>query len=152
MTSFPSSTSWAQAMVGYLWSGGTGQSRLLLHGKSGTDAAGKLMTTQYNDVAHFRDLGAVASPTQWFLDRDAGRWLCIEGHIRLNRPGYSDGVFEFWVNGNVEGRKTGLNWVGSYTTYGMNALFIENYWNTGSPKAQNRYFDNLIVSIRPIGC
>jgi hypothetical protein len=31
-------------------------------------------------------------------------------------------------------------------------VFFENYWNTGSPKLQERYFDNIVVSTQPIGC
>ena len=36
--------------------------------------------------------------------------------------------------------------------YGINTLFIENYWNAGSPRAQSRYIDNVVVSTEPIGC
>ena len=56
------------------------------------------------------------------------------------------------VNGTLDARETGLNWVGSYSAYGINAVFFENYWNTGSPVAQERYFDNLVVSTQRIGC
>jgi len=45
-----------------------------------------------------------------------------------------------------------LNFVDSYTDYGINAIFIENYWNSGSPKEQQRYFDNFVVSTKRIGC
>jgi hypothetical protein len=31
-------------------------------------------------------------------------------------------------------------------------VFVENYWNTGSPVAQERYLDNLVVSTQRIGC
>ena len=34
----------------------------------------------------------------------------------------------------------------------INTLFLENYWNDGSPQDQYRYFDNLVVSTQPIGC
>ena len=48
--------------------------------------------------------------------------------------------------------RSGLNWVGSYAAYGINAVFIENYWNAGSPVVQERYLDNFVVSRARIGC
>src|SRR2546422_743640 len=81
-----------------------------------------------------------------------GQWYCVEAHAQLNDAGSSNGVFEFWINGNLDARETGLNWVGSYSAYAINALFFENYWNTGSPAAQERYFDNIVISTQRIGC
>ncbi len=72
--------------------------------------------------------------------------------MRLNDPGLSNGVQEFWIDGNLEARRDGLNFVGSYMGYGINAIFIENYWNSGSVKEQERYFDNFVVSTERIGC
>ena len=62
------------------------------------------------------------------------------------------GVQEFWINGHLEARRTDLNFVDAYTDYGINAVFIENYWNAGSIKKQERYFDNFVVSTERIGC
>ena len=31
------------------------------------------------------------------------------------------------------------------------SIFIENYWNSGSVRLQERYFDNIVVSTEPIG-
>jgi len=45
-----------------------------------------------------------------------------------------------------------LNWVGNYSAYGINAVFIENYWNKGAPVVQERYLDNFVVSRARIGC
>src|SRR5690606_16146937 len=39
-----------------------------------------------------------------------------------------------------------------YSAYGINALLLENYWNNGSPRQQERYFDNLVVSTQRVGC
>lgn len=154
LTSFASSTTWAQAMAAHLWSGGRGASRdrLVLDPASGTDPAGTLRTTTYNDVARFRWLGAAAGRTPVFADSTAGRWFCIEAHVRLNTPGRHDGVFEVWVDGRPEAARRDLDWVGTATGYGLNALFIENYWNRGAPRSQARVFDNLVVATVPIGC
>ena len=145
---------WSQAVFAHVWSGepGPNQDYLMLDPASGTDAAGVLQTTQYNDFAHMRWLGAVRSATPIFDAAHVGQWRCIEAHTRLNDAGQSNGVFELWIDGALEARETGMNWVGAYGDYGINAVFFENYWNAGSPQAQERYFDNIIVSTQPIGC
>ena len=61
-------------------------------------------------------------------------------------------MFELWIDGRAEASNTTLNWVGAYDDYGINVVFFENYWNAGSPKAQNRYLDNIVISTQRIGC
>ena len=56
------------------------------------------------------------------------------------------------MNGRLDAQRTGLNWVGGYQDYGINAVLVENYWNNGSPVVQERYLDNLVVSTQRIGC
>jgi hypothetical protein len=29
---------------------------------------------------------------------------------------------------------------------------LENYWNNGAPRNEDRYIDNFVVSTQPIGC
>jgi hypothetical protein len=81
-----------------------------------------------------------------------GQWHCVEAHVRLNDAGQANGVFEAWIDGAVDAQKTGIDWVGAYSAYGINAVFVENYWNNGAPRAQERYFDNFVVSTQRIGC
>jgi len=142
---------WAEAAFGHVWSGGTGNNHLVLDPASGTDTAGNLVTTHYNDFPNMRWLGYVRSDTPVFDSAHAGTWHCIETHMKLNDAGVANGLFELWINGQLEARKTNLNWVGSYNAYGINAVFIENYWGDGSPTTQERYFDNFVISTRPIG-
>ena len=33
----------------------------------------------------------------------------------------------------------------------MNAIFLEAYWNEGSPREQYRWYDDFVVSTEPIG-
>lgn len=149
------SARWAQAMGAPVWSGsGSGPDRehLVIDPFSGTDPAGALITTTYNDFPHLRWLGAARSVTPVFDSRHAGRWYCIEAHVRLNDAGQSNGVFELWIDDWLEASRTGLDLVGSFGDYGLNTLFLENYWNAGSPASQSRYLDNLVVSTRRIGC
>ena len=152
-------SNWSQAMIAHVWSGassrnGTNQSRyyLQLDPASGTDEQGNLRTTIYNDFDNLRWLGLVQGATPLFDSGHVGEWYCVEIHVKLNGAGQSNGVFEFWLNDELEARKTGLNWLGAYSEYGLNAIMFENYWNSGSPRIQERYFDNIVVSTQRVGC
>ena len=147
------SAGWAQSMIAHVWSGTKANvAYLYIDPASGTDAAGVLKTTKYNDFPNLRWLGAVKATSPSFTAEKAGQWLCIEAHARLNTAGASDGVFELWIDGAQAAQRTGLNWVGSFSEYGINAVFLENYWNSRSPKIQERYFDNFVISTERIGC
>lgn len=152
------SSNWAQAMGAPVWSGGAGKSPgasanyLVIDPYSGTDPAGAIRTTTYNDFPHLRWLGAVRGATPIFDQSHVGRWYCVEAHVRLNDPNRSNGVFEMWIDDYLEARHNDLNWVGNFADYGLNTVFLENYWNTGSPVDQNRYMDNFVVSTQRIGC
>ena len=81
-----------------------------------------------------RWLGKTQGNTPIFNSDHAGEWICIEVHVKLNDPGQANGVHEIWVNGQLEASRSDLNFVGSYTDYGINYLAFENYWNGGSGK------------------
>ena len=72
--------------------------------------------------------------------------------MKLNTPGNSDGEFTFWIDGQQQAQRTGLNWRGNYTAYGINTIMLEGWTNGGAPQDQNRYFDNFVVSTSKIGC
>jgi hypothetical protein len=110
------------------------------------------VTTKYNDFDNLRWLGPIASNTPIFDAAHVGEWYCIEARARLNDAGQSNGVFQLWIDGDLEAEQVGMNWVGSYSDYGINAVYLENYWNDGSPVSQERYMDNFVVSTQPVGC
>jgi hypothetical protein len=148
-------TDWAQAMMAHVWSGIISEGepyRLGITPATTVDRSGRVLGTEYNDFAHFQWLGTVWSRTPIFDQAHVGKWYCIEAHARLNDPDRSNGIFELWINGALEARKDGLSWQGTYSEYGINTVFLENYWNDGAPQPQERYFDNFIVSTQPIGC
>jgi hypothetical protein len=147
-----SGSNWSQAAIAHVWSGGEGANYLVLDPASGTDAAGNLKTTKYNDFDNLRWLGVRRGVTPLFDPGHVGEWYCVEAHMKLNDPGQANGVFEFWIDGNREAGSTTLNWLGTYDAYGINAVFLENFWNDGSPTAQTRWFDNFVVSRQRIGC
>lgn len=150
--SMSSRTSWAESMIAHVWSGGSNHNYITIDPASGTDTQGNLRTTKYNDFDNLRWLGAQTGRTPIFDRNHVGEWYCVEVRARLNDPGQSNGVFEYWINGEREARREGLNWVGSFDAYGINVILLENYWNNGSPQAQERYIDNFVVSTRRIGC
>lgn len=151
-TSFVSSSSWAQSMIAHVWSGGSGHNYLKLDPASGTDTQGNLRSTTYNDFANLRWLGDQTGRTPLFDRAHVNQWYCVEAHVRLNDAGQANGTFEFWINDQLEARKEGMNWVGAYDAYGINAILFDNYWNDGAPQTQERYFDNIVVSTQRIGC
>lgn len=148
---------WAQGLIGHLWSGSRGNNNyLVMDPASGIDAQGNLLSTAYNDFRHLRWLGNQTGKTDLFSSANAGRWFCVEGHIKLNTPGLSDGIFEFWINDTLQASRKDLNWHGRWNTqantYKINVIMLENYWNNGSPVKQERYFDNFVISTNRIGC
>ena len=152
---FASPASFAQAMIAHVWSGDDDsnyENVLALDPARGTDANGILRTTGYNDFANLSFLGIANGTVNLFAPSNVGIWHCIEARARLNDAGMNNGVTELWIDGVMDASRSGLNFLGSFDTYGLNAIYLENYWNAGSPAAQERYFDNFVVSTSRIGC
>lgn len=146
------SKGWAQAMIAHVWAPGQMLDHLAIEAASAVGSGGRLTSEHYNDFTHLVFLPRTWSKTPIFDRAHLGKWHCIEAHARLNDPGRSNGVFELWINERLEARQTGLGWMGSFREYGINAVYLENYWNEGAPQPQERDFDNLVVSTAPIGC
>ncbi|MES2824868.1 MAG: hypothetical protein V4732_14785 [Pseudomonadota bacterium] len=143
------SKNWAQAAIGHLWEGNLLSIGLdPVSGVSGST----VVTTGWNDFPHMKWLGKADGSIQIYANENREKWYCIELHMKLNTPGSADGIFEFWINESLQANKSNLNWRGSYTTYGINALTLEGWTNGGAKQTQNRYFDNFVVSTRKIGC
>jgi hypothetical protein len=143
-------SNWSQAMIAHVW-GGSGNV-LTLDPASGVDATGRLATHQYNDFAHLTWLGNKPEGTYpIFATEESGKWVCVEAAAKLNTPGLSDGTFYLWIDGRLDTYRENLNWRGTWDERGINAVFLENYWNSGSPVKQARYFDEFVVSTKPIG-
>ena len=149
-------SNWAQGMIAHIWSAGTDNEFLVIDPASGIDAEGNLVSTSYNDFANFRWLGAKVGNIDLFSTENSGKWYCIEAHAKINTIGANDGIFEFWINDTLQAGSYNLNWHGDWNAdslnYFINAIFIENYWNSGSPVAQERYLDNFVISTDRIGC
>lgn len=151
-TSFVS-VDWSQAMIAHLWSNDTdGNNNYLRSDPASCVSGSTVQCVGYNDFSHLVWLGAKNGTTAIFASPNAGTWNCIEAHVKLNDAGLSNGVEEFWIDGHLEASSTNLNFIGTYSAYGINAILFENYINNGSPQAQSRYWDNIVVSTQRIGC
>ena len=147
LTSFAYSN-WGQAMVAHLWS----QDLHLLGDPVSCVTGGTVDCMTYNDFGNFQWIGWIPGVTDIFSAAESGVWKCVEGHVTLNTPGNADGVFEFWIDGNYENGRSDLDWVGTWTDYGINLISIENYWNSGAVAELYRWIDDIVIAESPIGC
>ncbi len=149
-------SNWAQGMIAHIWSAGADNEFLAMDPASGIDEQGNLVSTSYNDFANFRWLGLKVGNIDMFSTENSGKWYCIEAHAKINTSGINNGIFEFWINDTLQGGTYNLNWHGDWNddslNLNINAIFIENYWNNGSPVLQERYLDNFVISTQAIGC
>jgi hypothetical protein len=138
-------------MIAHVWSDQS-DNNFLMSDPVSCVAGSTVQCVGYNDFAHFTWLGGTRGTTAVFASPNLGTWKCIEHHVKLNDASQSNGVSEFWIDDHLEVSRTGLNFVGSYSAFGINAIFFENYINNGSPQAQSRYWDNIVVSTQRVGC
>jgi hypothetical protein len=139
---------WRQAMIAHVWSSGEA---LTLDPASGV-RAGQVVTTKYNDFDNLKWLGnRPASQFKLHSTQESGRWICVETRAKLNTPGDRDGLNQLWIDSHLEAERRDLDWRGSYAVHGINAVFLEAYWNRGSPVDQSRWIDNFVISTTPIG-
>ena len=152
------SKNWQQGFIAHLWSGGRAPDNnyLVMDPASGISEEGELVSRKYNDFQNLRWLGNQRGVFDLFSPENAGKWHCIVAHVKLNTPGKSDGIFEYWINDTLQAARYDLNWHADWNnkpdSYMINAIFFENYWNKGSVKDQERYFDNILISTAPIKC
>jgi hypothetical protein len=142
-------SNWGQAMIAHLWSG----KNLTLMGDPASCVSGSTVNCNtYNDFANLKWIGQLPGKTQIFAKADSGNWRCVEGHVKLNSLGKKDGVFRFWIDGALENSRSDLDWRGSWSSYGLNLLSVENYWNSGATANLKRWIDDIAVATTRIGC
>lgn len=139
---------WNQAMILHVWSSGEA---LTLDPASGV-RGDAVVTTRYNDFPRLKWLGN--KPVSQFpisSTAEAGWWVCVEARAKLNTPGQADGVAQLWIDGRLAAQRENMNFRGGYDGHGINAVFLESYWNSGSPVTQRRWYDNFVIATEPIG-
>jgi len=162
-TSFVSSN-WTQAMISHWWGAGTPENLLAVDPASGVCQGGvypagspvctnnTVITNGWNDFNGLYWLGSDNGSDNIMGPAAADTWRCVEGYVKLNTPGNSDGVQTLWIDGVQEANKTELNFMGTYSDYGINVFRLENYMNEGVSSSQYRDWDNLVLSTTRIGC
>jgi hypothetical protein len=142
---------WQQSMIVHVWSGEVNS--ITLDPASGVKGqSDSILTRKYNDFDNLRWLGnKPCSAFQISSVDESGYWVLVEASAKLNTPGKSDGSCSLWIDGRLEAERINLNFRGVYTKYGINAVFLESYWNDGASKTEGRWFDNFVVSTKPVG-
>jgi hypothetical protein len=141
---------WGEAMVAHLASNGED---VVLAAEASTCVYGAEVPCQgVDDTSGLASIGWLVGQTPVFSEDLAGDWHCVEAHVRLNAPGEPDGVYEFWVDGNLESSRVDLDWRGIWTDYAINQLTIENFWTGGAPEDLDRWIDDIVIATEPIGC
>lgn len=145
------SKNWQQGMIAHVWSGA--DNSITLDPARGIDGqTDQIKTTKYNDFDNLSWLGnKPASEFRISSTEESGYWVLVEARAKLNTPGKNDGINQLWIDGRLEAERKNLNFRGSYIKHGINAVFLESYWNKGSIKTQGRWFDNFVISTVPIG-
>jgi hypothetical protein len=85
-------------------------------------------------------------------DIERGKWICAELMLQHNTPGSQDGEQAYWIDGQLRGHWTGINWRTSATLM-ANAFTLESYvTDRWTKKPVNVvYFDNVVIATRYIG-
>lgn len=147
------SDNWQQAMIAHVWHGSNEDEGITLDPARGVDGqTDQIKTTKYNDFENLSWLGnQPVSDYKISSTGESGYWVLVECRVKLNTPGKDDGENQLWIDGRLETERKNLNFRGSYTQHGVNAVFLESYWNGGAAKTQGRWFDNFVISTSPIG-
>ena len=139
---------WRQAMISHIW--GTNKDGSVTLDPVSLVEGDKVISERYNDFPNFKSLQNIPS-SDLKLQDETDWWICLECRAKLNTPGKADGVNQLWIDGRLAVERYNLNWRGSYTGHGINAVFLESYWLPGSPCEQSRWYDNFVISEKPIG-
>lgn len=89
---------------------------------------------------------------QWFFSRpeNVGRWIHFELRVALGEGTRSDSI-QAWADGALVCDITGDDCAAGFKELGLNGMSWDCYWNGGSPRKQSRFYDDLMLSTRPIG-
>ena len=77
-------------------------------------------------------------------------WHEIQWHLKLNTPGQSDGLLEYWVDGVLVARYTDVNFRDTYQAHRWNHLLGISANAPVAPTNQAQYWDDIVASGSPI--
>ena len=83
---------------------------------------------------------------------ERGTWICVEFMIQHNTPGKNDGEQAYWIDGELRGHWTGINWRKNPALF-ANAFTLESYVTDRWTKQSRNvvYFDNVVIANEYIG-
>ncbi len=151
-------SNWSEAAILHSWGSGSGNT-MTLDPASGTflQVSGSwiqsntVQTTCYNDFPKLHWLGYDPGAFQIASSNEVGRWVSIECRMKLNTPGVRDGYGAMWIDGKLDAECSNMDFRGTWNSKGINAVFLEAYWGTARPSALYRWYDDFVVSTKPIG-
>ncbi len=79
-----------------------------------------------------------------------GRWIHFELGVTLGEGHHSDRI-QAWADGQLICDIINQDLAGGHRSETLNAMSWDGYWNGGSPREQSRFFDDLVLSKRPVG-
>ncbi len=97
-----------------------------------------------------RTLKSELGSSPLFGNERAGDWQCQEIHVRLDDPGQSNGMLEFWSDGVREVSIDGLEFVNAWTGAGLNNVRFASFWKEQA--GLDHHVDDVVISTAPIGC
>ncbi len=137
--------------------GAPGWSARVLFEATGTEGAGPGQVRLGYYVYHLDQPGICGEQLHWDPGViDIGRWYCVQGHVKLNTPGESDGVLEAWLDGTRVFRRTGMAFRrASETEVGIREFWLNVFFGgtSSTPNDLNLTVDQVVVSTeRRVGC
>ncbi len=122
-------------------------------------------TTNVGFYVYHADMLSTGSPTYTCGDHynwnDAtgytplvrNKWSCVEGYMKVNDPGASNGVLKGWINGKPAFTQTGMR----FRT--VNGWLIDKFWaniyyggKATAPSTMDIYLDSVVLAEKRIGC
>ncbi len=79
-----------------------------------------------------------------------GRWIHLELGVTLGEGHRSDRV-QAWADGKLICDIDKQDLAGGYRELTLNGMSWDCYWNDGAPRAESRFYDDLVLADQPIG-
>ncbi len=79
-----------------------------------------------------------------------GRWIHFELEVTLGE-GHSSDRIQAWADGKLICDIDKQDLAGGYREQTLNGMSWDCYWNGGAPRAESRFYDDLVLSGQPIG-
>lgn len=83
---------------------------------------------------------------------EQNRWYSVEQYVKMNTPGYKNGIIRVWIDGKLAFEKTDLN-LSTVSGWPIEKIMV-NHWYGGTGLAPHNlawYMDNLVVAKKYIG-